>query len=121
MEKLLLIGLPDPAAVEQIAAKLRLRTVIVSSELYSQSIGNLAGYAGFSVSADAPADATLPKTGILVMCGLRNNRMDRLLHALRMTGLVIPHKAVLTQTNASWNVFQLAYELEQERRKMELG
>ncbi|MGN1402722.1 MAG: DUF3783 domain-containing protein [Ruminococcus sp.] len=118
MEKLLLIGLPDSGTVEQIAAKLRLRTVIIPPEQYSRSLGSLVGYANDSVSATAAADAVLPETGLLVMCGLKNNRIDRLLQALRMAGLVIPHKAVLTQTNRSWNAFQLAHELERERRAM---
>lgn len=118
MEKLLLIGLPDPVAVEQIAAKLRLRTIIIPLEQYYRSLGSLAGYANASASTDAAADTVLPETGLLVMCGLKNNRIDRLLQALRTAGLVIPHKAVLTQTNLNWNAFQLAHELERERRAM---
>lgn len=118
MEKLLLIGLPDPGIVEQIAAKLRFRTIIVPPEQYSRSLGSLAGYANVSVSTDAAADTTLPRTGLLVMCGLKNNRIDRLLETLRTAGQVIPHKAVLTQTNRNWNAFQLAHELERERRAM---
>lgn len=41
MEKLLLIAIPDTAGVEQIAAKLRLRTVTVAPENYGKSLGSL--------------------------------------------------------------------------------
>ena len=37
MEKLLLIAIPDTAGVEQIAAKLRLRTVTVAPENYGKA------------------------------------------------------------------------------------
>lgn len=115
MEKLLLIGLPDTAAIEKIADKLRIRTAIVLPEQYAQSIGSLAGYVSANVSRNVPAVETLPPEGILVMCELKNNRMDRLLEAFRKKELVIPYKAVLTPTNISWNVFQLSLELQRER------
>ena len=60
----------------------------------------------------------LPETGLLVMCGLKNSHMDKLLAALRNAGIVIPHKAVLTPTNQNWNVCRLAQELERERQAM---
>ena len=110
MEKLLLIAIPDTAGVEQIAAKLRLRTVTVAPENYGKSLGSLAGYAAGTVPVSA--ETTLPETGLLVMCGLKNSRMDKLLAALRTAGIRIPHKAVLTPTNQNWNVYQLAQELE---------
>ena len=115
MEKLLLIAIPDTAGVEQIAGKLRLRTVTVAPENYGKSLGSLAGYAAGTVPVSA--ETTLPETGLLVMCGLKNSRMDKLLAALRTAGIRIPHKAVLTPTNR--NVYQLAQELERERQAME--
>lgn len=117
MEKLLLIAIPDTAGVEQIAGKLRLRTVTVAPENYGKSLGSLAGYAAGTVPVSA--ETTLPETGLLVMCGLKNSRMDKLLAALRTAGIRISHKAVLTPTNQNWNVYQLAQELERERQAME--
>lgn len=88
MEKLLLIAIPDTAGVEQIAGKLRLRTVTVAPENYGKSLGSLAGYAAGTVPVSA--ETTLPETGLLVMCGLKNSRMDKLLAALRTAGIRIP-------------------------------
>ena len=118
MEKLFIIGVQNAASVEQIAGKLRLRTVVVQPSQYHESIGSLAGYAA-ALDKTQPAAQTLPETGMLVMCGLQNNRMDKLLAALRNAALTIPHKAVLTQTNMHWNSLQLAYELERERHAMQ--
>lgn len=117
MEKLLLIAIPQAEQVEQLAIKQHLRAVHVQPSAYDQSIGQLAGYA---VPADAAGTAAdeLPPTGLLVFCGLRNSHMDRFLQGLRHAGIEIPHKAVLTTTNQHWTVFQLAWELERERRSL---
>ena len=116
MEKLLLIAIPDPDGVEQVARRLRLRTVLVQPEQYARSLGQLAGYPA-AAAEETPA-LPLPETGLLVMCGLKNSHMDKLLAALRNAGIVIPHKAVLTPTNQNWNVCRLAQELERERQAM---
>ncbi|MFR6588173.1 MAG: DUF3783 domain-containing protein [Ruminococcus sp.] len=95
MEKVLLIAIPQAEQVEQLAVKQHLRAVHIQPSAYSQSIGQLAGYA---VPADAAGTAAdeLPPTGLLVFCGLRNSHMDRFLQGLRHAGIEIPHKAVLT-------------------------
>ena len=101
MEKLLLIAIPDTDGVEQVARRLRLRTVLVQPEQYARSLGQLAGYPA-AAAEETPA-LPLPETGLLVMCGLKNSHMDKLLAALRNAGIAIPHKAVLTSTNQNWN------------------
>ena len=88
MEKLLLIAIPDTDGVEQVARRLRLRTVLVQPEQYARSLGQLAGYPA-AAAEETPA-LPLPETGLLVMCGLKNSHMDKLLAALRNAGSVIP-------------------------------
>ena len=114
MVKLLLIAIPDTDGVEQVARRRRLRTVRVQPEQYARSLGQLAGYPA-AAAEETPA-LPLPETGLLVMCGLKNSHMDKLLAALRNAGIAIPHKAVLTSTNQNWNVYRLAQELERERQ-----
>ncbi len=118
MEKLLLIGLPAAQQVESIAQKLRIRTVTVQPSQYAQSIGMLAGYASALAAAKVEAEETLPAEGVLVMCGVKNTHMNKLLEALRHNGLEIPYKAVLTSTNLAWNALQLAHALKQEHNRM---
>ena len=74
MEKLLLIAIPDTDGVEQVARRLRLRTVLVQPEQYARSLGQLAGYP--AAAAEKTPALPLPETGLLVMCGLKNSRMD---------------------------------------------
>ena len=75
MEKLLLIAIPDTDGVEQVARRLRLRTVLVQPEQYARSLGQLAGYPA-AAAEETPA-LPLPETGLLVMCGLKNSHMDK--------------------------------------------
>lgn len=117
MERLLLFGLPDMEKVESIAMKLRIRIALVPREQYTACIGVLAGYKT-AAAATVPALDALPPEGMLVMCGLKNSRLDRLLLELNRAGVSIPYKAVLTPTNAGWNALQLAYELIQEHQKL---
>jgi len=119
MEKLLCIAVPDAKSVEAIAARLRIRTVFISPEQYQTPVGTLAGYTKITPQSDMPNTDTLPQEGILVLCEFKNNRMDRLLQALRQNGMQSVYKAILTPSNASWSIMQLAHALMEERRQME--
>lgn len=116
MEKLLLFGTSESDHILQIASRMHLRTMIVSPEQYHTPLGTLAGYTEVHTKEMTvpESDALLPE-GIIVLCGLKNNQIDRLLNQLRQAGLQRLYKAILTPTNAAWNVFQLSYELGRER------
>lgn len=120
-EKLLCIGLPDLAALEKIARKRKMRIVLVPPEDYCRSIGAMAGYANQETNTEAPDNLFFPQEGILVLCGLSNHRLDRLLTDLQQAKLSIPFKAILTQTNAKWNAYQLAAELMREQKAVAEG
>ena len=56
---------------------------------------------------------------ILVLCGLNNAQLDKLLPALRKLGAGPCLKAVLTPTNASWTLSALYEELCKERAEIQ--
>ena len=58
MEKLLLIAIPDTDGVEQVARRLRLRTVLVQPEQYARSLGQLAGYPAAAAEETPAAEVT---------------------------------------------------------------
>ncbi len=119
MEKLLLFNLSNAAAIEAVAGKLRMRTAIIPPEQHTICIGTLAGYAMITpvkTVADTDTAAVMPPEGMLVMCGLKNSRLDRLLTAFHRAGIVIPYKAILTPSNAGWTALRLAQELIREHR-----
>lgn len=119
MEKLLLIGISDQDCVQQAAERLHLRIVTVQPEQYHQTLGILAGYACASSSASlVPEAEQIPSEGILVMCGLKNSQINRLLTKLQQFGQQQLYKAILTPSNAAWNILQLTHELQLERQKL---
>lgn len=64
----------------------------------------------------APAAQTLPSC--LVLCGLRDKRLDKVLFELRRADIPIEYKAVLTSSNQEWTVPELMKELQRERQAM---
>lgn len=62
------------------------------------------------------------KDELLVLCGFTDERLDELLANLKKAG--VPRtslKAVVTETNAQWTVYELYGHLLEERRQIESG
>lgn len=62
-------------------------------------------------------DAQTPPS-CLVLCGLRDKRLDKVLFELRRADIPIDYKAVLTPSNQEWTVPELMKELQRERQAM---
>ena len=90
-----------------------------------KKIGFLAGMDGFMDEGPAlegrqQASHAALREELLVFCGFTEERLDELLDKLRKAG--VPRrilKAVLTETNAHWTVYELCDHLAEERRKFE--
>lgn len=74
------------------------------------------GSAATEGTVSAPAAQTLPSC--LVLCGLRDKRLDKVLFELRRADIPIEYKAVLTSSNQEWTVPELMKELQRERQAM---
>lgn len=74
------------------------------------------GSAATEGTVPAPAAQTPP--GCLVLCGLRDKRLDKVLFELRRADIPIEYKAVLTPSNQKWTVPELMKELQRERQAM---
>ena len=115
MEKLLLIGMNDDEyrKIAQVANRLKLTTDAVNTEYYDKTLGELAGgkykETASQVSVDVSAES------LIVICGLTNKRLDKLLFELRRVEVNVDYKAILTQTNKNWNVSQLMQEMRREK------
>lgn len=62
----------------------------------------------------APPPENAPETEFLLLCGLGERQLDRLLAALRRAGVSVPHKAVLTEHNRDWTLCKLIEEVARE-------
>ena len=74
------------------------------------------GSAATEGTVPAPAAQTPPSW--LVLCGLRDKRLDKVLFELRRADIPIDYKAVLTPSNQEWTVPELMKELQRERQAM---
>ena len=74
------------------------------------------GSAATEGTVPAPAAQTLPSC--LVLCGLRDKRLDKVLFELRRADIPIDYKAILTPSNQEWTVPELMKELQRERQAM---
>ena len=119
MEKILLYH-PDETAFETVrrtAASQKLRCVRLDVSALSLPLGVLEK--GAPLPAAAPFTGAAPSESLLLMCDLSDQRMDRLLLALKKSGVSIDFKAILTPVNRSWSVLRLLVALHAERAAYE--
>ena len=103
--------------LKQIFAMLRLRMRVVEPDRYHVPLAELAQGKG------EPGEAAEPLSEpMLVFCGLGEALLNQVLEVIRLSKLPpIPLKAVMTETNRSWNTLQLHEELLKEREAMAGG
>ena len=85
-----------------------------------KKIGFLAGMETLSPGGGQQASQVSIKDELLVLCGFTDERLDELLANLKKAG--VPRtslKAVVTETNAQWTVYELYSHLLEERRQIE--
>ena len=141
MEKLLLIHSTKEIQlqVKNVASRLKLALDIISEEYCGCHLKELAagkyaqnppdtvafdstvaegtipsGSAATEGTVPAPAAQTPPSC--LVLCGLRDKRLDKVLFELRRADIPIEYKAVVTPSNQEWTVPELMKELQRERQ-----
>lgn len=108
---------PEFSKLKQIFAMLRLRMRVVEPDRYHVPLAELAQGKG------EPGEAAEPLSEpMLVFCGLGEALLNQVLEVIRLSKLPpIPLKAVMTETNRSWNTLQLHEELLKEREAMAGG
>lgn len=116
-EKLMLYNLSpgDAAVVKKLADNMRIKVIEVSESQYGCSLGEV--YDGKPADTGAqPILGSTPSASLLVMANLTEKHMDSLLYNIRSNSLGIDYKAVLTDTNRTWNVARMMFEMEKEKR-----
>lgn len=108
---------PEFSKLKQIFAMLRLRMRVVEPDRYHVPLAELAQGKG------EPGEAAEPLSEpMLVFCGMGEALLNQVLEVIRLSKLPpIPLKAVMTETNRSWNTQQLHEELLKEREAMAGG
>ncbi len=89
----------------------------VRAEQLSDPVGSLAGLMGYH-PAFAPFDGEAPEGEFLLLCNLSKHQLDDFLMALKIVGVSIPHKAVLTKENRGWSFIELMTQVAQEHEQL---
>ncbi|WP_367566364.1 DUF3783 domain-containing protein [Lacrimispora sp.] len=105
------------AKLKSVLVRMGVRIKNISQEQMGQTVGFLAGLEGFE---EKEAEACPPvEEELLVMRNFSNSRLDELLMNLRRAGVEkIALKAVLTDTNCKWKLYDLYQELVKEHEVM---
>ena len=80
--------------------------------------GNAAAEGTVPAQVNAGASGAETPPNCLVLCGLRDKRLDKVLFELRRADIPIDYKAILTPSNQEWTVPELMKELQRERQAM---
>ena len=105
------------AKLKAVLIRMGIRIKNISPEQVNQTVGYLAGFDGFEEKEQE--DCPYVDEEILVMKNFSNRRIDELLLNLRRAGVPkIDLKAVITDTNCNWKLYDLYLELKKEHDTM---
>ena len=110
-------GRAQGALLKSILVRMGVRIKNVSAEAVGQTIGCLLGRKGF----DARENLETPVLAepVLVMDGFTDKRLEILLREMKKSGVSIPYKAIVTETNLGWLFHQLYDELAEGDKAMQ--
>lgn len=112
---------PKVTKLKGVLVRMGIRIRNISPEQVTQSVGYLAGVAGYE-AREEEGEAGFPVVGeeVLVMHHFTSRRIDELLLNLRKAGVPkIELKAIVTESNCPWTFFRLYEELKEEHEKMQ--
>lgn len=99
-----------------IASKLNIDISFVSSDLAGETVGYLVGINGLTKSKTKIENP--PKCEVLLISGVKNTIIDKLLKLLREKNTLIDLKCIVTPINQNWEVYRLIEELQREHKAM---
>ncbi|MBQ9459880.1 MAG: DUF3783 domain-containing protein [Oscillospiraceae bacterium] len=99
-------------ALREVLREQKLLTLSIAENQLRETVGRIVSTNAAPVDAPAPDDA--PRTEFMLLCALGGRQLDRLLAAMRRAGVVVPHKAVVTEANRGWTLCKLIEEVSRE-------
>lgn len=126
MKEMILYYAPDNTShtplLRGVMAQMGIRVKNLTPERCVQRIGYLVGMDGVEkrvVSENFQKYAPAMHEEMLVISGFTDERLEELLGNLKRAGVPkINLKAIVTETNAQWTVYQLYEQLREEHRQM---
>ena len=107
------------SALRAILDEMKILTLSVDEAQAGETVGKLVS--ANATATDAPPPETAPEAEFMLLCGLGNQQLDRLLAAMRRAGVYVPYKAVLTEYNKEWKLCKLVEEVAQDHELMKVS
>lgn len=104
------------SALRAILDEMKILTLSVDEAQAGETVGRLVS--ANAAATDAPPPETAPEAEFMLLCGLGDRQLDRLLANMRRAGVSVPYKAVLTEHNKNWKLCQLIEEVAKEHELM---
>lgn len=117
MEKILVFQSTETEKIKNIAAPLHIKVEEIAPVRFRETIGVLAGTV--KAKEEQPFLGSLPEGSLMVFCQVTEEHFDKILAAMKKNKIPMTYKAVMTPTNAKWNVLRLYLEMETEKRAYE--
>lgn len=129
MKEMVLYYAPENAVhvglIKGVMVQMGIRIKNLTPGRCEKKIGYLAGLDGFADKKDISevgqqASHISMNEELLVLCGFTEEKLDQLLERLKKAG--VPRsvmKAIVTESNAHWTVYELYGHLVEERRQFE--
>ena len=108
-------------ALRAVLREKKLLTLDVTAAQLGETVGRLVSTNAAAAPPNGVAKSapdTAPETEFMLLCGLGDRQLDRLLAAMRRAGAVVPHKAVLTEQNRNWTLERLIGEVAREHEAL---
>ena len=99
------------AGLRAILREMKIPALTVDETHLTQRVGTLVSS---NASARSAAPPSAPEAEFLLLSALGDRQLDRLLTAMRRSGVSVAHKAVLTERNRDWTLLALMEEIARE-------
>ena len=115
---------PKPGLMKSVLVRMGVRIKNISQEQLGETVGSLLGITEEPPAEERPEENNQKRTGpleeqLLVLYRFSESRLDQLLYGLRKAGVPkIELKAVVTEQNSRWTLYDLYEELKKEREAL---
>ena len=112
---------PKPGMMKSVLVSMGVRIKNITEEQLGETIGSLLGMEEMAQGADDSGEERKGPLGeqLLVLYRFSEGRLDQLLYGLRKAGVPkIELKAIVTEQNSRWTLYELYEELKKEREAL---
>ena len=120
-EQVLLYGIKDvekERKIKGILIRMGVRIRNISADSCGEKVGYLAGIKGFESIGEMDSTKEPVQEEMLIMRGFAGGRLDMLLKEMRKANARVNLKAVITEHNQHWDLWELYEELKKEHETM---